>query len=52
MSPAAALILLVLAGAAVVVAGIRRDRRRVDPLTPDQLERAIAVQREREARDA
>lgn len=39
MSPAAALVLLVLAGVAVVVLGIRRERRREDPraLTEAQL---------------
>lgn len=49
MSPAAALIGLAIAWAIVLALGARRDRRRIDPLTPEQLARARAVAADQEA---
>lgn len=49
MSPVAALVGLIIAWAIVVAIGVRRDRRRIDPLTPDQIERARQVATDQEA---
>lgn len=45
--PVAILAVLLTAVLVALAADIRRNRRRVDPLTFDQVQQSIAVQRER-----
>lgn len=47
-APVAILALLCLGLIIALVLDLRRDWRRVDPLTKAQLDRSVAVQRERE----